>query len=147
MLYSVPWTGRNSLIKSDSKILKVDIYRNIEKILNNKLNQENIREGYPDPNVHRRNTGYAIDQLLDSEIFDDNSNRKFNFCKLLAGSEGTLAVATEIKLNTVPLPPANKALVCVHLNKRNDAFKANLIALKFKPSAVEMMDNRILRSN
>ena len=63
---------------------------------------------------------------------------------MLAGSEGTLAVTTEIKLNLVPLPPANKALVCVHLKKRNDAFKANLIALKFKPSAVEMMDNRIL---
>jgi Fe-S oxidoreductase len=48
-------------------------------------------------------------------------------------------------LNVVPLPPENKALVCVHLNKRNEAFKANLIALKFKPSAVEMMDNRILK--
>jgi FAD/FMN-containing dehydrogenase len=49
--------------------------------------------------VHRRNTGYAIDQLLDSEIFDEKSKRlKFNFCKLLAGSEGTLAVTTEIKL-------------------------------------------------
>ncbi len=63
---------------------------------------------------------------------------------MLAGSEGTLAVTTEIKLNLVPLPPANKALVCVHLKKRNDAFRANLIALKYKPSAVEMMDNRIL---
>ena len=124
--------------------LEGDIYRNIKKILGDKINQEKIREGYPDPNVHRRNTGYALDLLLDSEIFDENSNRKFNFCKLLAGSEGTLAVTTEIKLNLVPLPPANKALVCVHLKKRNDAFKANLIALKFKPSAVEMMDNRIL---
>jgi Fe-S oxidoreductase len=94
--------------------------------------------------VHRRNTGYAIDQLLDSEVFDPESNKKFNFSKLLAGSEGTLAVTTEIKLNLVSLPPANKALVCVHLKKRNDAFRANLIALKFNPSAVEMMDNRIL---
>lgn len=124
--------------------LEGDIYRNIESILGDRINQEKIREGYPDPNVHRRNTGYAIDQLLDSEIFDLNSRLKFNFSKLLAGSEGTLAVATEIKLNVIPLPPVNKELVCVHLNKRNDAFKANLIALKFKPSAVEMMDNRIL---
>jgi FAD/FMN-containing dehydrogenase/Fe-S oxidoreductase len=124
--------------------LEGDIYRNIESILGDRINQEKIREGYPDPNVHRRNTGYAIDQLLDSEIFDVNSRLKFNFSKLLAGSEGTLAVATEIKLNVIPLPPVNKELVCVHLNKRNDAFKANLIALKFKPSAVEMMDNRIL---
>ena len=125
--------------------LEGEIYRNISNILGDKINQEKIREGYPDPKVHRRNTGYAIDQLLDSGIFDEKSNMKFNFSKLLTGSEGTLAVTTEIKLNLVPLPPANKALVCVHLNKRNDAFKANLIALKFKPSAVEMMDNRILK--
>jgi FAD/FMN-containing dehydrogenase/Fe-S oxidoreductase len=125
--------------------LEGDIYRNIEKILSDRFNQEKIREGYPDAGVHRRNTGYAIDQLLDSEIFDENSNMKFNFCRLLTGSEGTLAVTTEIKLNLIPLPPANKALVCVHLNKRNEAFKANLIALKFKPSAVEMMDDRILK--
>jgi FAD/FMN-containing dehydrogenase/Fe-S oxidoreductase len=125
--------------------LEGDIYRNIENILSDKLNQEKILEGYPDVRVHRRNTGYAIDQLLDSEIFNMNSKLKFNFCRLLAGSEGTLAVTTEIKLNLVPLPPANKALVCVHLKKRNEAFKANLIALKFKPSAVEMMDDRILK--
>ena len=125
--------------------LEGDLYRNIDYILGDKINQQSIRDGYPDPNVHRRNTGYAIDQLLDSEAFDENSKRKLNFCDLLTGSEGTLAIATEIKLNIVPLPPANKALVCVHLNKRNEAFKANIIALKFKPSAVEMMDNRILK--
>lgn len=130
--------------KCTLKNLEGELYRNIEKILSDKINQENIRKGYPDPNVHRRNTGYAIDQLLDSDIFDPESIRSFNFCNLLTGSEGTLAVTTEIKLNVVPLPPANKALVCVHLKQRIDAFRANLIALKFKPSAVEMMDDRIL---
>ncbi len=124
--------------------LEGKIYRNINQILGDKINQDRIREGYPDPKVHRRNTGYAIDELLDCEIFDEKSVNEFNFSRLLTGSEGTLAVTTEIKLNAVPLPPVNKALVCVHLNKRNDAFKANLIALKFKPSAVEMMDNRVL---
>jgi FAD/FMN-containing dehydrogenase/Fe-S oxidoreductase len=124
--------------------LEGDIYRNIKRILADNINQQKIREGYPEPMVHRRNTGYALDQLLNSEIFDKKSVRKFNFCDLLTGSEGTLAVTTEIKLNLVSLPPANKALVCVHLNKRNEAFKANLIALKYKPSAVEMMDYRIL---
>ena len=124
--------------------LEGNVYRNIKKTLEDEVNKKNIREGYPDPKIHRRNTGYALDLLLDSEVFDNKSNTKFNFCKLLAGSEGTLAVTTEIKLNVVPLPPANKALVCIHLNKRNEAFLANLIALKYKPSAVEMMDNRIL---
>jgi len=140
-----PLTKEDFKNKCQLKNLEGDIYRNIEKILGDKINQENIRSGYPDPIVHRRNTGYAIDQLLDSEVFDEKSNLKFNFSKLLTGSEGTLAVTTEIKLNVVPLPPVNKALVCVHLNKRNDAFKANLIALRYKPSAVEMMDNRILK--
>ena len=140
-----PLNNEEFLEKCKLTTLEGDIYRNINEILGDKINQEIIRDGYPDPNVHRRNTGYAIDQLLDSEIFDEKSKRKFNFCNLLTGSEGTLAITTEIKLNVVPLPPANKALVCVHLNKRNDAFKANLIALKFNPSAVEMMDNRILK--
>ncbi|HUX97701.1 MAG TPA: FAD-linked oxidase C-terminal domain-containing protein [Bacteroidales bacterium] len=120
------------------------IYNNINSILNNKLNQELIKREFPDPKIKRRNTGYAIDLLLDSEIFDDKSPNKFNFCKLLTGSEGTLAIVTEAKLNIVPLPPSNKALVCVHLKERKEAFKANLIALRFNPQAVEMMDNRIL---
>jgi FAD/FMN-containing dehydrogenase/Fe-S oxidoreductase len=124
--------------------LEGDIYRKIKSIIGDKTNQQSIRDGYPDPKIERRNTGYALDLLLDSEVFDETSVNKFNLCKLLAGSEGTLAITTEIKLNLVPLPPPNKALVCIHLDNRNDAFRANLIALKYKPSAVEMMDDRIL---
>jgi len=125
--------------------LEGKIYRNIRTILENEVNRKSIHEEYPDAKVHRRNTGYALDLLLDSELFDDVSKKKFNFCNLLTGSEGTLAVTTEIKVNLVPLPPANKALVCIHLENRIDAFRANLIALKFHPSAVEMMDDRILK--
>ncbi len=124
--------------------LEGEIYKNIRKTFDDQVNREKIREGYPDPKIPRRNTGYALDLLLDCEIFDNKSKKEFNFCKLLTGSEGTLAVTTEIKLNVVPLPSVNKALVCIHLKKRNDAFRANLIALKYMPSAVEMMDNRVL---
>jgi FAD/FMN-containing dehydrogenase/Fe-S oxidoreductase len=131
--------------KSAQTDLEGRIYRNISEILIDEGNKRSIREEYPHPAVTRRNTGYALDILLESEIFNSGSDKKFNFSKLLTGSEGTLAIATEIKLNLVPLPPAYKALVCVHLSKRNDAFRANLIALRHEPSAVEMMDDRILR--
>ena len=124
--------------------LEGKIYRNIKNLLDDPVNKKSITEGYPDPIIPRRNTGYALDLLSDSDLFDEKSEKKFNFCRLLAGSEGTLAVITEIKLNLVPLPPPHKALVCVHHKERNEAFKANLIALKFQPSAVEMTDNRIL---
>ena len=131
--------------KSAQTNLEGRIYRNISEILADERNKKSIRQEFPHPAVHRRNTGYAIDILLESELFTSGSDKKFNFSKLLAGSEGTLAIAAEIKLNLIPLPPANKALVCVHLAQRNDAFRANLIALKHGPSAVEMMDDRILR--
>jgi FAD/FMN-containing dehydrogenase/Fe-S oxidoreductase len=124
--------------------LEGSIYRKINEILSDPGNQKGIRDGYPDPRIPRRNTGYALDLLLDSDIFNDNSSHKFNFCRLLAGSEGTLAVITGIKLNLVPVPPAYKTLVCVHHKERDEAFLANLVALKFKPSAVELTDDRIL---
>ena len=130
--------------KCNQDNLEGKIYRNIREILDNPENRKSIKENYPDPRIPRRNTGYALDLLLDTEIFDEESSKPFNFCKLLAGSEGTLAVTTEIKLNLVPLPPAFKTIVCVHHRDRDEAFKANLIALKFKPTAVELTDDRIL---
>lgn len=124
--------------------LEGDIYRRTKAILDDPVNKSSIRKEFPDQQITRRNTGYALDLLLKNEVFDESNKEKFNFCKLLAGSEGTLAITTEIKLNLVKLPPANKALVCIHLNQRNDAFLANLITLKYKPVAVEMMDDKIL---
>ncbi len=130
--------------KCNLTTLEGSIYRNIKEILENQKNQKSIREGYPDSKIHRRNTGYALDLLLESDVFKPGSDHIFNFCKLLAGSEGTLAITTEIKLNLVPLPPEHKALVCIHLKERDEAFRANLVALRHNPSAVEMMDNKIL---
>jgi FAD/FMN-containing dehydrogenase/Fe-S oxidoreductase len=121
-----------------------NLYRSLLDMLADESTKAQIRDGYPDPSIPRRNTGYALDLLLDNEVFDKTSEKPFNFCRLLAGSEGTLAVTIEIKLNLVKAPPAQKALVCVHLEKRNEAFLANLVALKYKPGAVEMMDDKIL---
>lgn len=120
------------------------LYREIRQMLGDQTNREQILSGFPDPRIPRRNTGYALDMLLDSDVFTPGSGRPFNFCNLLAGSEGTLAIVTEIRLNLVSLPPPHNALVCIHLRERNDAFLTNLTVLKYHPSAVEMMDDRIL---
>ena len=71
-------------------------------MLSNYDNQEEIRKEFPKKTVERRNTGYAVDVLLESAPFTAGGD-DFNFCKLIAGSEGTLAFITEIKLNVVPL--------------------------------------------
>ena len=130
-------------LKQVGESLENKIYRNIASTLSLPDNQTEIRKEYPDPRITRRNTGYAIDLLLESEPFS-NSSEPFNFCKLLAGSEGTLAFTTEIKLALVPLPPEEKALICVHFDTLEHAFHANLIALKYNPGAVELMDHVIL---
>jgi len=120
-----------------------NIYRKFYEILSKEENIKLIEQNYPDKSLHRRNTGYALDFIADSEIFADSEN-KLNVAKLIAGSEGTLAFIYEIKLGLVPVPPPKKALVCVHFEKLEQAFYANLIALKYNPSAVELMDDKIL---
>lgn len=120
------------------------IYREVERIMASDANRNSIMNDYPEKTIPRRNTGYALDDLLFSEPFTPGSGRKVNLARLICGSEGTLAIVTEAKLGLVPLPPPVKALVCVHLRKRNEAFRANLIALKYKPWAVELMDSNIL---
>ena len=119
-----------------------DIYRYLHRTLSDKNNQSLIKKEFPKKTIHRRNTGYAIDLLLNTQPL--GGKNPFNLCTILAGSEGTLGVITELKLNLVPLPPKEKCVVAVHLNSINDAMEANLVALKYKPSAVEIMDQKIL---
>jgi len=138
-----PLTEQAFKAKQDGITLENAIYRNIYGILSDPKNQQEIRKEYPDPRIERRNTGYAIDLLLESSPFS-KEGEVFNFCKLLAGSEGTLAFSYEIKLNLVPLPPKVKGLVCVHFEDLHHALQANLIALKYQPGAVELMDEVIL---
>ena len=132
------------LKKCQGEKLENKVYRHLHKILSDPVNQENIRSEYPDPALHRRNTGYALDLLLETQPFGDSQTVPFNMCRLIAGSEGTLMFITEIKLNLVPLPPCEKGLLCVHCHTVADALKANLIALKYQPGSVELMDKAIM---
>jgi len=120
-----------------------EIYRKIDALLSDKKNQQTIRDHYPDPEIHRRNTGYALDLLLDNQIFGNN-NKPLNLSTIINGSEGTLAFITAIKLNLVEAPPRHKALLCIHFDTLKDAFRGNLVALSHHPSAVELMDKKIL---
>jgi FAD/FMN-containing dehydrogenase/Fe-S oxidoreductase len=129
--------------KCSGESLEGNIYRHLHETLSNPEIREEIRNEFPDPQVTRRNTGYAVDLLMEAEPFNEGGE-PFNFCKLLAGSEGTLAIITEVKLNLVPLPPPEKALVCVHFETKKEALSATLVALEFNPGAVEMMDHIIL---
>jgi FAD/FMN-containing dehydrogenase/Fe-S oxidoreductase len=129
--------------KCEGDSLEAQIYRGTRSLLSSYGNQVEIRKEFPKQSVERRNTGYAIDLLLETDPFTAGAG-PFNFCKLLAGSEGTLAFLTEIKLNVVPLPPKETGLLCVHFNSIDESLRANLVALKYGPSASELIDHYIL---
>ncbi|SFD79961.1 FAD-binding and (Fe-S)-binding domain-containing protein [Spirosoma endophyticum] len=132
--------------------------------------QQHIRDGYPKPTVKRRNTGYALDALvaffehgawsmeqgvqhLETPTLVDSPHaprpiphaETFNFANLIAGSEGTLCFITEAKLNLLPLPPKEIALVCAHFPTIRQSLEANLVALAHECSASELVDDYILQ--
>lgn len=123
--------------------LESEIYRLTRQLLSNYDTQEEIRRQFPKKTVERRNTGYAVDLLIDMAPFQAGGP-DFNFCSLIAGSEGTLAFMTEIKLSLSPLPPKETGLLCVHFTSIDEALHANLIAVKHPISASELIDHYIL---
>lgn len=126
--------------------LEGDIYRGLQGILDNPENQKEIQDHFPDPGVVRRNTGYALDELLNSSNFlgEKAKYKDYNLCRLLSGSEGTLLFMTEAKLNLLPIPPPNRSLVPIHFESIMEAIRGNLVALRHSPTAVELMDKTIL---
>lgn len=99
-----------------------------------------IADNYPDKELQRRSCGYAIDEAI--EIVKENPG--LALCKLLAGSEGTLAFITEIKVSLDVLPPKEIMVVCGHCDTLDKSFEANLVALQHQPTAIELMDGDIL---
>ena len=81
--------------------------------------------------------------MMDAEPFGE-SDKPFNFCNLIAGSEGTLFFTTEIKLNCIPLPPPATGLLCAHFESVQESLKATLICIRHNPFACELMDHFIL---
>jgi FAD/FMN-containing dehydrogenase/Fe-S oxidoreductase len=129
--------------KKNRDTLESQIYKHIFDELSTSEIQKEIINEFPKANITRRNTGYAVDALLETELFS-NSNIPFNFCKLLSGSEGTLAFTTEIKLNVVPLPKPFDVVIAAQFKSINESLKATVIAMKHNPTACELMDKTIL---
>lgn len=123
--------------------LENQIYFDLREMLSKEENRLEIEKEFPKPSIPRRNTGYAIDLLKDTAPFKDGS-ADFNFCKLIAGSEGTLCLITEIKINCVPALSKHVAMMCPHFESIDESLRANLVALKNNPSQVELMDDIVL---
>jgi len=97
-------------------------------------NQEKIQDSFP--KIMRRVQGYN----LDSFIGTDN----WNLSNLITGSEGTLGMVLEAKLNLEPLPEC-KILCTVHFSDLLDCIRSISPILEHKPSAVEILDEDLIK--
>jgi FAD/FMN-containing dehydrogenase/Fe-S oxidoreductase len=87
------------------------------------------------PKTRRNRCGYTIQNILRPGRID--------LVKLMAGSEGTLAVFTEIELTTADVPAA-AGLVQLEFASFESMAKAVPIIVKTGASACELMDQRLM---
>ncbi len=129
--------------KSTESTLEGKLYATVLKELSDTEIAAEITKEFPKPQIHRRNTGYAVDELLNSAVFDDTAPA-FNMCKLLSGSEGTLALTTEITLQLDDLPPRHAAMVATHYHSLEDCLSDVAPVMEHTLHLCEMMDKVIL---
>jgi FAD/FMN-containing dehydrogenase/Fe-S oxidoreductase len=87
------------------------------------------------PGTNRNRSGYTIAGIC--------HNGKIDLARLLAGSEGTLAIFTEITLTTVEVPAA-KALLQLDFESLERAARAVPIIVDTGASACELMDKTLI---
>jgi FAD/FMN-containing dehydrogenase/Fe-S oxidoreductase len=120
--------------------LEGNIYNRTLTIVELENNQNDIIKNFPKKEVKRRNSGYALDSLLNMVL----QQQGINLSTIIAGSEGTLCFVTEAKLKLLDLPPKEVAVVAVHCTTLQESLRANLIAVNHRCAASELVDHVIL---
>ncbi|MFK8057587.1 MAG: FAD-binding and (Fe-S)-binding domain-containing protein [Saprospiraceae bacterium] len=125
--------------------LRGNIYRLLERELSDPIVRKRIVDDFPKAEIKRRNTGYAIDTLLDADALSgEDAGIAFNAGKLLCGSEGTLAFTTEITLQLDDLPPPYAMMVVPHFTSIQDCLRMVVPAMEHELYTCEMLDKTIL---
>ena len=114
-----------------------NIYRQVDDIVTTKRSQ--IANQFP--KMPRFLTGYNLAKVYSPST--DSKPQTFDLNRILAGSEGTLAVITEAKLKLSPIPCAKELLV-IHYGCFDGALNDSQSLLKLDPVAIETVDETIL---
>lgn len=130
-------------LKCTIQNLEGDIYRHLKLLVTDEELQNDIRINYPRSTVKRRNTGYALDLLLENIDLEDNEST-IDVCKLICGSEGTLVFISEVTIGLVDVPPANEVLVALQFPSVSESLSTVPFIMNFAPFACELMDKTIL---
>ena len=136
-------TSEEFIKKTKENTLEGKIYKSIYAELSSKENQHEIKNEFPKEIIHRRNTGYAVDEFLISDLFGGKSPT-INVAKFLSGSEGPLAFSTAITLQLDDVAPKESIMVCSHFTTIKESLKATVTAMNHNLYNCELMDKTIL---
>ncbi|MXR51423.1 FAD-binding protein [Halovenus sp. WSH3] len=109
------------------------IYRAVCSILDRR---ELVERSYPE--LKRNVSGYNLDRLI-----AEAESGEVNLARLLAGSEGTLAIVTEATVSLEPIPP-EKAVALLRYETVGDAMADVAPIVEHDPAAVEVLDDVLL---
>lgn len=127
-------------LREDSR--EGELHRALTRIVD--THRDELLARFPKPEVKRRNMGYPLDVLARSARYEPDG-LPWNLARFLCGSEGTLAVTTEIVLNLVPAP-THRIVVACHFHDMLESLEATVAAIEHDPAAVELIDRRILEA-
>ncbi|WP_397446276.1 FAD-binding and (Fe-S)-binding domain-containing protein [Polaribacter sp. R77954] len=136
-------TSKEFINKTKENSLEGQIYKSIYSELVSAAVQQEIKKEFPKETIHRRCTGYAVDEFLKSDLFG-GAEPTINIAKLLAGSEGTLTFSTAITLQLDNVAPKESIMVCAHFHSINESLKATLTSMNHNLYNCELMDKTIL---
>ncbi|ELZ98718.1 oxidoreductase (glycolate oxidase iron-sulfur subunit) [Haloferax mucosum ATCC BAA-1512] len=130
--------------------LEERIYAKVAQILDEEADE--IRERFPD--LKRNVSGYNLDMLVDemrgerrtpddSGFDEDWEAGTVNLGRLIAGSEGTLAIITKATVSLEPIPET-AAVALLTYDDVLDAMHDVAPILEHEPAAVEVMDDVLL---
>lgn len=114
--------------------LESRIYAEVLRIIENEA--EVIEERYPE--LKRNVSGYNLDVLI-----DEAESGRVNLGRLLAGSEGTLAIVTEAEVALEEVPEAKSIGLLTYCNLL-DAMRDVAPILEHEPAALEVVDGVLL---
>lgn len=113
-------------LKQESKL-----YQNIKSII--EKSRDEIKEHYP--KIPRHVSGYCLDELIEPG--------SFNLARLMAGSEGSLGIITEITLK-ICKKSKHKGLSVIRFNSLQKALESVPDILLQQPLSIELIDDKII---
>ncbi len=134
----------------DSDEILPRVYAQVVRILDEEA--EEVEERYPE--LKRNVSGYNLDMLVDEArgerrtpddkgLDPDSEAGTVNLARLLAGSEGTLAIVTEATVSLEPIPNTASVALLTY-DSVVDAMEDVAPILEHDPAAVEVMDDVLL---